>query len=345
MSKTIRTSPALSQLEQEADRTRSDLVNTIDALRNRVSPDAIKDDVTAYVRKSARETWENAVGRARNNPLQTAAIATAIAYPLLRIIASIPVPILLVGAGLALSKSGIEGDDNSAAKRTLAGASNRLKETTQSARAGLHDLAAGVQEAARQTAEKAGKGLAGVASQTVSAASSGVETIKSQIDSASETVADAVAGVSDTASNAFVSGYRTGADATSRGGEMILQGGRRVQDNLIESIERHPLIIGGIGLAVGALIAASLPKTSAENRWLGRRSDELKDQAGDVASRGLGIAQNSAKQVYRAVARHAEKEGLTSDALRESVNAVGEKVKSAVQQAVGSNTKPEGSGA
>ena len=233
MSKTIRTSPALSQLEQEADRTRSDLVNTIDALRNRVSPDAIKDDVTAYVRKSARETWENAVGRARNNPLQTAAIATAIAYPLLRIIASIPVPILLVGAGLALSKSGIEGDDNSAAKRA---ASNSLKETTQSARAGLHDLAAGVQEAARQTAEKAGKGLAGVASQTVSAASSGVETIKSQIDSASETVADAVAGVSDTASNAFVSGYRTGADATSRGGEMILQGGRRVQDNLIDRL-------------------------------------------------------------------------------------------------------------
>jgi len=83
--------PSLSRLEREADRTRSDLVNTVDALRSRISPDAIKNDVTAYVRRSARETWENAIVSARNNPLQTAAIATAIAYPIWRIIANIPV--------------------------------------------------------------------------------------------------------------------------------------------------------------------------------------------------------------------------------------------------------------
>jgi hypothetical protein len=323
---------------------RLDLVDTVDALRSRVSPDAIKNDVTAYVRKSARETWENAVVSARNNPLQTAALATAIAYPLWRIIARIPVPILLVGAGLALSKSGLEGENNSTSKRVLAGASNSLKETARAVRAGLHDAAGGVQEATRQTAGHAVEGLVGLANQTVSAASSGVETIKRQIGSAHESIADSVGSVSDAASSALASGYRTGADAATRGSEMIVERGQRVQDNLMESIERHPLIVGGIGLAVGALIAASLPKTSVENRWLGRRSDELKDQAGDVASRGLGIAQNSAKEVYRAVTRHAEAEGLTSEALRESVNALGETVKSVVQQAVGSDTKPEVSG-
>jgi hypothetical protein len=104
MNKSTFRGDSLSQLEREADRTRTDLINTVDELRSRVSPQAVKSNVADYVRNSGHELWENIGIRARNNPLQTVAIATAVAYPVWRIVANIPIPILLVGAGLALSK-------------------------------------------------------------------------------------------------------------------------------------------------------------------------------------------------------------------------------------------------
>jgi len=338
MNKSAFREDSLSHLEREVDSTRSNLITTVDELGARVSPEAVKSHVTDYVRHSGRELWANIGARARNNPLQTVAIATAVAYPVWRILSNIPVPILLVGAGLALSKSGLElssdnGGDVKAASGTAAGG---LTEATRSVRNGLHDAASGVQETARQTGKQAMEGIAGVATTAASVASSGVETIKRTIGSASGAVGDAVADASETASSALSSGYRTGVNATSRGGEMLIESGRRTQNSLIESIERHPLVVGGIGLALGALIAASLPTTRVENRFLGRGSDDLKNRATDYASQGLEKAQNAAKEVYDEVTRKAEEEGLTSNALRDLVKGASEKVKTAVQHATGS---------
>ena len=298
--------------------------------------------MTDYFRNSGRAIWGNIGIRARNNPLQTVAIATAVAYPAWRILANIPVPILLVGAGLALTKSRLElrSDNAGGVKATLATAAGGLTEATQSVREGLQDTATAVQKTARQTGEQVVEGLAGVARTAGSAASSSVETIKRTIGSASNVVGDAVADVSETASNALSASYRTGVDATSHGGEMLIESGRRAQDSLIDSIERHPFIVGGIGLALGALIAASLPTTRVENRLLGRSSDDIKNRATDYALQGLEVAQNAAKEVYEEVTRRAEEEGLTSGALRDSMKGAGEKVKTVVQNAMG-NTAPE----
>jgi Protein of unknown function (DUF3618) len=338
MNKSTFRADSLSHLEREADRTRSNLINTVDELGARVSPQAVKSNVTDYVRHSGRELWINIGARARNNPLQTVAIATAVAYPVWRILSNIPVPILLVGAGLALSKSGLElrSDSGGDGKAAFGSAAGGLTEATQSVRDGLHDAIGGTQETARQTAEQATERIAGVARTAASAASSGVETIKRTIDSASGAVGDAVADASGTASSALSSGYRTGVDATSRGREMLVESGRRAQSSLVESIERHPFVVGGIGLALGALIAASLPTTRVEDRFLGRSSDDLKNRATDYASQGLENAQNAAREVYNEVTRKAEEEGLTSDALRDSVKGASEKVKTVVQHAMGS---------
>jgi Protein of unknown function (DUF3618) len=340
MSKSTFRADSLSHLEREADRTRSNLINTVDELGARVSPQAVKRDVTDYVRHSGRELWVNIAARARNNPLQTVAIATAVAYPVWRILSNIPVPILLVGAGLALSKSGLELRSDSGGgggvKAAFGSAAGGLTEVTQSVRDGLHDAVSGAQETARQTGEQAMEGIAGVARTAASAASSGVETIKRTIGSTSGAVGDAVADASGTASSALSSGYRTGVDATSRGGEMLIESGRRAQSSLVESIERHPFVVGGIGLALGALIAASLPTTRVEDRFLGRSSDDLKNRATNYASQGLENAQNAAREVYNEVTRKAEEEGLTSDALRDSVKGASEKVKTVIQHAMGS---------
>ena len=96
--------PSLAQLEREAARNRAELMGTVDALQNRISPSAIKQDVQDYVRDKKDGILRSLEQRARENPLQTAAIAAGAAYPLWRIVTSVPVPLLLIGAGLALTR-------------------------------------------------------------------------------------------------------------------------------------------------------------------------------------------------------------------------------------------------
>jgi hypothetical protein len=93
----------LNRLEREAERTRADLVNTVEELRERVSPSQVKEDVKEYARNTGQDFVSNLVEKARENPLQTAAIAAAIAYPAWHMIRTIPLPVLLLGAGAVLA--------------------------------------------------------------------------------------------------------------------------------------------------------------------------------------------------------------------------------------------------
>ena len=99
--------PSLSELEGQAERTRADLIHTVDELHNRVSPQAIKQEMRAYAREASQDLIHNLERRARENPLQTVAVAAGLAYPAWRFITNIPAPILLIGAGLALSQVGV----------------------------------------------------------------------------------------------------------------------------------------------------------------------------------------------------------------------------------------------
>jgi hypothetical protein len=93
----------LDQLEREAERTRAELLNTVEELRDRVSPSHVKEDVKQYARSTGQDFLSNMVEKARENPLQAAAIAAAVAYPTWHMIRTIPLPVLLLGAGAVLA--------------------------------------------------------------------------------------------------------------------------------------------------------------------------------------------------------------------------------------------------
>src|SRR4051794_459213 len=97
---------SLSELERQAEHTRADLIDTVDELHNRVSPQALKDEAKAYVRDTGQHLMQTLERRALENPLQTVAIAAGLAYPAWRLLANMPAPILLVGAGIALTQVG-----------------------------------------------------------------------------------------------------------------------------------------------------------------------------------------------------------------------------------------------
>ena len=55
----------------------------------------------------------------------------------------------------------------------------------------------------------------------------------------------------------------------------------------VRSLERQPLVLGAVGLAIGATVAGALAKSSLEDEWVGDLSDglkaDLKERAGAVS--------------------------------------------------------------
>src|SRR3954466_9370156 len=108
--------PSVQTLRAEAEINRARLTGTVGELRTqvadtatdlkeRLSPQAIKAEVSDYVRDSGNQLWHSLERKARDNPLQAVAVGAALAFPALKLLRAMPAPLLLVGAGLLLSRS------------------------------------------------------------------------------------------------------------------------------------------------------------------------------------------------------------------------------------------------
>ncbi len=325
---------ALSALEREAEHTRADLIHTVDELHRRVSPQAIKGEVKAYARETGTDLIRNLERRACENPLQTIAIAAGLAYPAWRFLSHIPAPILLVGAGLASTQFGVSltrdamARNGSTAYRNGEQLSDSLKRTAQDVSSNLSQAADGlkqkVTDAAAQAKEGVSAGLEAIRSGTVAVVSDTTETVRA---ATADTITAATEAVSTT--------YRGGIDAASRTGDQLSESFRQSKETLFEAMERHPLLVGGIGLLVGAVIASALPVSQAENRLFGDASDDLKNRTRDMASDGLEVTKSAAEEVYQDTISRIQQDGLSPDVVRQTVKGVGDTVKNVVQQAAG----------
>src|SRR6185295_8105412 len=99
------------------EQLRTQVEDTATDIKERLSPDAIKTEVKQYVRDSRDQLWNNLEQKARDNPLQAVAVGAALAYPALKMMRAMPAPLLLVGAGLLLSRT--TGNGVSASGATL----------------------------------------------------------------------------------------------------------------------------------------------------------------------------------------------------------------------------------
>jgi hypothetical protein len=134
----------------------------------------------------------------------------------------------------------------------------------------MGDAAAVMGDAASRTAARA----ADVAASTTDMASRSAETMANATTAAASAVQDSAAKLS------------TG-----------------IQRTLTELLERRPLLLGAVGLAIGAGIAASVPITEAEKQAMGEASDFVPEKVGEKAA-----------------------QGITSDTVTEAVAAVGKKM-------------------
>ena len=235
-----------------------------DVLHSRLSPGAIKEDVQEYARDTGQGILRNLEHRARENPLQAAAVAAGVAYPLWRLLTRIPVPILLIGAGLALTRrpgqtSARTGPND---QGFMSQARERVGEATDAVKQKMGEVSESVQQtvqSARQTAEQ----VAGKITEATAQVSQGTEQVTASREKLSRTTEAARTMTSDAASTAaemVSAGYRSGTEAAARAGEQVVQAGQRTQQAMVDTIERHPMLVGAIGLAIGAARSRHAPR-------------------------------------------------------------------------------------
>jgi Protein of unknown function (DUF3618) len=309
------------QLERETEFCRQQLADTLDELRARMTPGEVVDQLVDYAKATTGGLFfQNLKQQIANNPLRVALMSAGFAW-------------LMCGKGgsasrLRQSTASVAGEGRAwlsdSAEAAAAGrheAAERLSEAGSQA----SDVTAAAHERVRAGANAVGEAAADATSQAKEVMSDAAAQVKDAASQVKDTTAHlkhaattAGAAFGDTLSTTY---DRTAAGAgraatavtgsASRIGNSALASGR----DFLDFSRDQPLVLVGIGLAVGAAIGAMLPRTKAEDQFMGDASDEVKEQTKEFAGEQLQKAKKVGERAYDAAQEEAERQGLSGEAV------------------------------
>jgi len=207
-----------------------------------------------------------------------------------------PLPAALIAMGVLWLFMG--GKDTSlfggGGRKSIFGA---IGENAQQAGGAVGRVAGHVGAAISSGADAVTDTVAGAASRTRDMASTSAgtaaETASSAYDAAGQIASDA----SDTISSGVTEAARF---AKASGAKL----GGALQENLTDLLERQPLVLGAIGIAIGAGIASAFAATEVEQQVMGEASDQVQ--------RKFAQASGLAKEVASAVLDEVKTQGLSA---------------------------------
>lgn len=160
-----------------------------------------------------------------------------------------------------------------------------------------------------ETSFRPGESLRNGAGATAGAVSETVKQLKSGWGDSTEYVRDKVAGIGE-----------------------LLPGSEpfaRAQSSLADFLERQPLVLGVVGLAIGAAAAGAFQTSDIENEWLGEISDDVK---ADLGARGGAASQSIQEASETLKSEFGDTVAEAADRLKQSgmdaANAARDKVRS-----------------
>jgi len=316
-----------ADIEADVEQTRMRVADTIVALRESMSPGQIMDQVVEYTRSSGgAEFTRNLGAQVRDNPL----------------------PVVLIGAGigwLLLSNGGKAAPTLAAPQRMLPPPSSThdglgMMERASEAGAHLRDSVSG-------TANSVGSTLSDAASSAGSAAGHAAGTVSGAVNAAGHAVSEMVGSVASAAGSARDSARAYGHDAShaareglsaaaggvNRLGQQTGQLGDQLRQSWQQASTDQPLLIGALGLALGAVIGALLPRTQTEDRLVGEASDNVAHQLGAAAQEGYEQAKDVVTEHAANLQEKMTGSGTSASSLADTVVDAAKGVREAVSEA------------
>ncbi|MGY2849045.1 NTP pyrophosphatase (non-canonical NTP hydrolase) [Bradyrhizobium sp. USDA 4509] len=112
---------------------------------------------------------------------------------------------------------------------------------------------------------------------------------------ASSAASDAMSGAADEIKGRFDEGIAYARENLGMPGKEALT---KAQSSLADVLDRQPLVLGAVGLAIGAAIAGAFRTFDLENEWVGELSDDIKadlNTRADAVSQSLREASDTLK--------------------------------------------------
>jgi ElaB/YqjD/DUF883 family membrane-anchored ribosome-binding protein len=309
------------EIERELDQTRSRLDTTIDGLQQKLAPGSMVDQAVEYFTEGGGVELRRNLGRSmRNNP--------------------IPVALIGVGIGwLALANSrrgaangdswsdrpGLRGDrvgtdiygryrsgtswaqDNLATKAQHAGA--QLQREAGEAEDAFQDRVDAARAAVLGLKRDAGEAADGFRRRVTDAMNSAAERVKSAVG---ESVGQLAERGQSAARDLYDYGASATADARDRAGSAMGHV-RDMGSRTVDYVQDQPLLLGALGLIVGAAIGLLVPSSRYERQLAG----SLRENLGDAARQMAGDASQSVARVASSVLDTAQdsarREGLIDE--------------------------------
>ncbi|HEX6980736.1 MAG TPA: DUF3618 domain-containing protein [Alphaproteobacteria bacterium] len=274
------------EIQSEIERTRADMSRTIDAIQRRLSPGELMDQALDYFRSGPGEFASNLGDAIRNNP----------------------VPVALVGVGLAWLAFGGPGRPAYLHRADTEGGSD-MGYAGETARHGM--------EQAGDMAARTGQRLGGMASAAGARMGDAYAGARDTADAASERVR----AMADDVRNLAAEWREDTVDMATRAQDRMQQLGGSVQaqtaqmrDAANDLLHQQPLIVGALGLAIGAMLGAMLPSTRQEDTLMGEARDRVVDQASgtgeQVMREAAHVTQAAADAATDAAREETERRGL-----------------------------------
>jgi ElaB/YqjD/DUF883 family membrane-anchored ribosome-binding protein len=119
-----------------------------------------------------------------------------------------------------------------------------------------------------------------------------------KLGAVAQSASDTFGEIRERASDAYARAAQSARRAASGVGDATTEAQQSVADlsrNFVALCKEQPILMAGIGIALGAAIGALLPSSTAENRLMGKASDDVKLRARRMGDR----AKQSAQAVYR----------------------------------------------
>lgn len=281
----------------QIEQTRGEMSETIDAIRDKLSPRTLAEEAKEAVAEAASGMVSNAASTVRHAADGAAGAAKDAGVTVMEMIRQNPLPAALIGIGVAWLWAG-QRSQRMAEERHQRW-STQYASPYDEANWGNEDrpIAGERRPAARGALGSARETIGNVQDGVSRAAGQAQERVGEMAGRVQESVSDAAEHLSDR-----VGAMRRQASSYSR----------EWAANCQTMIEERPLAVGAMALGLGAAVGMLVPGTYRENRIMGEARDQLvgkvQDKAEDLASRAQIVAEgaiDTAKQVAR-------DEGLTS---------------------------------
>jgi hypothetical protein len=280
------------EIEREVEATRDRMERTVDALKDRMSVGQILDDITHYAgRHGGRAIASNLAAQIKENPLPIALVGVGLAW-------------LILGKGSRhaaydpyAEAYGDFGADHRTGNGNGKGMGEKIRSAARGAGAALQSAAEGISSAAQGVADAARR------------AGEGFSSAAHAVGDTGHRVQDAMGRAADSTRHGFADaagGARGGIDQARKFGHDVGEYGQRAARSAGDYFTQEPLVAGAIGLAVGAAIGALLPPTEMEDRLFGEARDKVADEAEKVAAEQFERAKETAAEVYQNVKSEAE---------------------------------------